>query len=167
MGYVYYTSNPAGMQSKAPHQPKAAAFLMACFKYNGQSWESNAFSIYTRETANVDEESATQTVSAVLRYLSRVGVVKYTCHSGYLSTVINENDLATVLTPAGGIFRARRVPGQEVEYGDTIGQILDPFTAEVVAPVTATTSGLVFFAIDKPLVLEHEVAFKLIRRLHA
>ena len=55
-------------------------------------------------------------------------MVKYTCHSGYLSTVINENDLA---------------------------------------PVTATTSGLVFFAIDKPLVLEHEVAFKLIRRLHA
>lgn len=78
---------------------------------------------------------------AVLRYLSRVGVVKYTCHSGYLSTVINENDLATVLAQAGGIFRARRVPGQEVEYGDTIGQILDPFTAEVVAPVTATTSG--------------------------
>ena len=123
--------------------------------------------IYTRETANIDKESATQAVSAVLRYLSRVGVVKYTCHSGYLSAVINENDLATVLTPAGGIFRARRVPGQEVEYGDTIGQILDPFTAEVVAPVTATTSGLVFFAIDKPLVLEHEVAFKLIRRLHA
>ena len=65
MGYVYYTSNPTVMQSKAPHQPKAAEFL-----------------------------------------------------------------------------------------------------AEVVAPVTAT-SGLVFFVIDKPLVLEHEVAFKLIRRLHA
>lgn len=41
------------------------------------------------------------------------------------------------------------------------------FLAEVVAPVTATNSGLVFFAIDKQLVLEHEVAFKLIRRLHA
>lgn len=64
----------------------------------------------------------------MLRYLSRVGVVKYTCHSGYLSTVINENDLATVLTPAGGIFCALRVPGQEVEYGDTIGEILDPFS---------------------------------------
>ena len=135
--------------------------------YNWQIWESNAFSIYTKETANIDEESATQAVSAVLRYLSRVGVVKYACHSGYLSTVINENDLATVLTPSGGIFRALRVPGQEVKYGDTIGEILDPFTAQVVALVTATTSGLVFFAIDKPLVLEHEVAFKLIRRLHA
>ena len=96
--------------------------------YNWQIWESNAFSIYTRETAHIDEESAAQAVSAVLRYLSRVGVVKYTCHSGYLSTVINENDLATVLTPAGGIFRALRVPGQEVEYSDTIGEILDPFS---------------------------------------
>ena len=96
--------------------------------YNWQIWESNAFSIYTSETAHIDEESAAQAVSAVLRYLSRVGVVKYTCHSGYLSTVINENDLATVLTPAGGIFRALRVPGQEVEYGDTIGEILDPFS---------------------------------------
>lgn len=27
MGYIYYTSNPAGMQSKAPRQPKAAEFF--------------------------------------------------------------------------------------------------------------------------------------------
>lgn len=96
--------------------------------YIWQIWELNAFSIYTRKTAHIDEESAAQAVSAVLRYLSRVGVVKYTCHSGYLSTLINENDLATVLTPAGDIFRALRVPGQEVEYGDTIGEILDTFS---------------------------------------
>lgn len=162
MGYVYYTSNPAGMQSKAPRQPKAAEFLKVWFKDNWQIWESNAFSIYTRETANVDEEIATQAVSAVLRYLSRVGVVKYTCHSGYLSTVINENDLATVLTPAGGGPCAARTGA-----GGGVRRYDRQITAEVVAPVTVTTSGLVFFAIDKPLVLEHEVAFKLIRRLHA
>ena len=78
--------------------------------YNWQIWESNAFSVYTKETAHIDKDSA------VLRYLSRVGVVKYTCHSGYLSTAINENDLATVLTPAGGIFHALRVPGHEVAF---------------------------------------------------
>ena len=27
VGYIYYTSNPAGMQSKAPRQPKTAAFF--------------------------------------------------------------------------------------------------------------------------------------------
>ena len=134
--------------------------------YNWQIWESNAFSIYTKETDRIDEASAAQAVSAVLRYLSRVGVVKYTCHSGYMSTVINEADLSTVLTPAGGIFRAFKVPGDEVSYGEIIGEIVDPFTADRMAPVLSPTSGVVFFVMDKPLVLEHEVAFRLIRRLH-
>ena len=134
--------------------------------YNWQIWESNAFSLYTRDTDRIDEASAQQAVSAVLRYLSRVGVVKYNCHSGYMSTVINESTLAPVLTPTGGIFRPKKVPGDPVEYGEVIGEILDPLTAELSAAVTATTSGVVFFATDKPLVLEHEIAFKLIRRLH-
>lgn len=75
---------------------KRLSFLKVWFKDNWQIWESNAFSIYTRETAN------TRSV-----------------HSG------------------------GRSPGD------------------------CHHQRLVFFAIDKPLVLEHEVAFKLIHRLHA
>ena len=56
--------------------------------------------------------------------------------------------------------------GQEVEYGQKMGVILDPFTAEVEAEITCPTSGVVFFALKKPLTTEHEVAFKVIRRLH-
>ena len=41
-----------------------------------------------------------------------------------------------------------------------------PFTAEVEAEITCPTSGVVFFALKKPLTTEHEVAFKVIRRLH-
>lgn len=114
--------------------------------YNWQIWETNAFSIYTKETDEVDEQSAQEAVAAVLRYLSRVGLLRYHCHSGYLSTVVQENEMANVLTPAG--------------------VILDPFTAEVEAEITCPTSGVVFFALKKPLTTEHEVAFKVIRRLH-
>ena len=49
-------------------------------------------------------EKACAMVAAVLRYLSRVGLLRYHCHSGYLSTVVKENEMANVLTPAGGIF---------------------------------------------------------------
>ena len=84
-------------------------------------------------------------MDAVLRYLSRVGAVKYTCYSGYLSTVISESELINVLTPAGGIFKALKAPGEEVRKGEVIGQIIDPF-------------------MEKPLVLEHEIAFKLVCR---
>ena len=107
-----------------------------------------------------------RSVAAVLRYLSRVGLLRYHCHSGYLSTVVQENEMAKVLTPAGGIFRRFVEPGQEVEYGQKMGVILDPFTAEVEAEITCPTSGVVFFALKKPLTTEHEVAFKAIRRLH-
>ena len=35
-------------------------------------------------------EKACAMVAAVLRYLSRVGLLRYHCHSGYLSTVVQE-----------------------------------------------------------------------------
>ena len=49
--------------------------------------------------------------------------------------------MANVLTPAGGIFRRLVEPGQEVEYGQKLGVILDPFTAKVEADITCPTSG--------------------------
>ena len=134
--------------------------------YNWQVWETNAFSIYTKETDEIDECSAQEAVAAVLRYLSRVGLLRYNCHSGYLSSVVQETEMANVLTPAGGIFRRFVEPGQEVEYGQKLGVILDPFTAEVEAEIICPTSSVVFFALKKPLTTEHEVAFKVIRRLH-
>ena len=39
-------------------------------------------------------------------------------------------------------------------------------TADVAAEILCPTSGVVFFAMKKPLATEHEVAFKIIRRLH-
>jgi len=135
--------------------------------YNWQIWETNAFSVYTKETDEIDEGSARQAVGAVLRYLSRVGVLRYNCHSGYLSTVVRESDMTNVLTPAGGIFRRCCEPGDEVEYNQKLGVILDPFTADTVAEILCPTSGVVFFTMKKPLVTEHEVAFKVIRRMHS
>lgn len=132
--------------------------------YNWQIWDSAAFNIYTQETSRLDDDSAANAVDAVLRYLSRVGAVKYTCYSGYLSTVISESELINVLTPAGGIFKALKAPGEEVRRGEVIGQIIDPFTAEITHEITAAAKSMVFFAMEKPLVLEHEIAFKLVCR---
>lgn len=134
--------------------------------YNWQVWDSSAFSLYTKETDEIDGASANQAVTAVLRYLSRVGVVHFNCHSGFLSAVVQENEMSNILTPTGGIFRRMVGPGDMVEYGQLMGRILDPFTAEVTAEITCPTSGVVFFSVKKPLVTEHEIAFKIIRRLH-
>lgn len=134
--------------------------------YNWQLWDTSAFSVYTNETDQIDEESAHQAVSAVLRFLTRMGVIRYNCHSGYIATVIEEEELTTVHAKAGGIYRRRRQPGQEVHHGEVIAEILDPYEGIVKAQVLSPTDGVIFFSHKKPLVMEHDVVCKIIRRLH-
>lgn len=134
--------------------------------YNWQLWETSAFSVYTSETDIVDEESARMAVSAVLRFLTRMGILRYNSHSGYIASIINEDELTTVKTKTAGIYRRIVHPGQEVCKGQIMAEILDPYEGEVVDRVESPTDGIVFFAHKKPLVTESEVVYKIIRRLH-
>ena len=57
-------------------------------------------------------------------------------------------------------------PGDEVRCGDVLAEILHPLDGHVLVQVNAPTDGIIFFAHKKPLVTEHEVIYKIIRRLH-
>lgn len=134
--------------------------------YNWQIWNTNAFSVYTNETDSIDEESANQAVTAVLRFLTRMGIIRYNCHNGYIASVVEEEQLTTVHVEAGGIYRRLKMPGREVHRGEVIGEILDPYEGTVKSQVIAPTDGIIFFSHKKPLVMEHDVVCKIIRRLH-
>lgn len=134
--------------------------------FNWQVSGTAAFSVYTNATENIDEDSAELGVSAVLRFLSRMGVIKYRCHGGYMGTIINEDDMMSVKSGSAGIFRGVRSVGDEVRRGDVLAQIIHPYEGEVVSEITAPSDGIVFFAHKKPLVIENTLAFKMIKRLH-
>ena len=70
-------ANLFGLPFVMLHKP--GPYDTATLNYNWQLWDTNAFSIYTKETDRIDDASAAQAVTAVLRFLSRLGVVKYTC----------------------------------------------------------------------------------------
>lgn len=134
--------------------------------YNWQNEMTASFSVYTNKNAEIDEKSARQAVSAVLRFLTRMGIIKYESHSGYISHVIQEKDLKDVYASANGLFRPKMRPGDEVRYGDPMADIIDPYTGEVKEMVTAPTDGIVFFAYTEPLIGQYDVAYRLIHRLH-
>lgn len=138
----------------------------ATLNYNWQMCKTNAFSVYTRETDRIDEESARQAVSAILRFLTRMGIVRYNSHSGYIASVITENDLMPVYTSCGGIYRRCKDPGQEVRQGEKIAEVLHPYEGGVVEEIEAPCDGIVFFACKKPLINEHEVVYQIIKRMH-
>lgn len=134
--------------------------------FNWQVSGTAAFSVYTNATETVDENSAELGVSAVLRFLSRMGVIKYRCHGGYMGTIIDEDDMMNVKSGGAGIFRGVRSVGDEVKRGDVLAQIIHPYEGEVVSEITAPADGIVFFAHKKPVITENTLAFKMIKRLH-
>lgn len=134
--------------------------------YNWQIWETSAFSIYTKETDDIDEESARQAVSAVLRFLTRMGILRYNCHGGYICSTIQEEELAVIRTSTGGIYRRKKHPGDEVSCGEVMAEILHPYEGYVMEQIVSPTNGVIFFAHHKPLVTESEVVYKIIRRMH-
>ena len=157
-------ANLFGLPYVLIHKP--APVDTTTLNYNWQIWETNAFSVYTNATDRIDEASAMQAVSAVLRFLTRMGIIRYTNHAGFISSVIRETDLQNVKANAGGIYRRRAVINQEVHRGEVIGEIVDPCEGEVISQILAPTDGMVFFTHDDPLVMEGTVIFRIIRRLH-
>lgn len=135
--------------------------------YNWQIWNTNAFSLYTTETDFIDEVSARQAVAAVLRFLTRMGILKYHSHSGFISTIIKEADLTSVRSNAGGIYRRLCRPGDEVPMGMPLAEIVHPYEGNVISTILSPTEGIIFFTHKKPLVTENEMICKIIRRLHA
>ena len=138
----------------------------ATLNYNWQIWETNAFSIYTCETARIDEESARMAVASVLRFLTRMGILRYTSHGGYIASVVKEDSMYNVKNTVPGIFRRLAEPGVEVRRGDVLAEITDPLEGDVIGRVLSPTDGIIFFAYKKPIVMEQAIVFKIIRRLH-
>ena len=138
----------------------------ATLNYNWQIWNTSAFSLYTSATRHLDEASARMAVASVLRFLTRMGILRYTSHSGFIASVIREDDLTSVKNDLPGLYRRHVEPGQEVHRGQELASILDPLEGEVISRVLAPTDGIVYFAHSDPLVMEGTIVFKMIRRLH-
>ena len=157
-------ANLFGLQYVVIRKPKPMD--TATLNYSWQMNGTNAFSIYTNSTDIVDEKSARQAVSSVLRFLTRMGILKYNNHSGYIASVINEYDLSAVKTYDAGFYKRLKEPGDPVVHNEVIGQVIDPCEGYVKSEILSPTDGIVFFAHTAPLVMGNEVVYKIIRRMH-
>lgn len=141
-------------------------FDTTTLNYNWQQGGTAAFSVYTNETDTIDEKSASLGVASVLRFMSRMGAIKYKSHGGYIGTIIEEDELMSVKATTAGIYRRKHIPGDEVEKGDILAEILHPYEGTIIDRITAPCDGILFFAHNTPLVMENTVAYKMIKRLH-
>lgn len=142
------------------------AFDQVTLNYNWQEEGTNAFSIYSRTTDTIDDASAKLAVSSVLRFLTRMGIIKYDCHGGYISSILKEKELVSVKADEAGFFRKLVGINQEVKRGQPLAEIINPMDGSVKATIIAPTDGITFFVQNSPMVFQNVVIYKIIRRIH-
>ena len=143
------------------HKPRP--FDTATLNYNWQIWGTQAFSLYTTNTARVDEESALQAENAVLNFMSRRGLIRCHARGGFHSEVICTSDFISVRADHSGFLKCLVTPGQTVEKGQLLARILDPYEGCVLSELAAPVRGVVAFAGDEPMTYENTAVLKLIR----
>ena len=145
---------------------KTAPIDTSTLNYNWQNERTAAFSLYTNTNREIDERSANQAVAAVLRFLKRMGIIRYESHSGFISHVLYEQDLSDVHAGHAGLFRSLVRAGEDVRYGRPMAEILDPEEGTVLETIQAPTDGIVFFAHTMALIHQGDIVYRLVHRLH-
>lgn len=130
--------------------------------YNWQIWETNAFSIYTTSTTEIDEASSKEAIRGILRFLSKQGIVEYTVHDGYHSSVVCDAEMVSVRTKTAGIFESKVEVGDEITQGQVLAQIIDPLEGEIKEELISPVDGVVFFGHNDPLTYANTAVFKII-----
>lgn len=143
---------------------KPLPFDTTLLNYNWQLWETKAFSLYAGQNNVVDDAATSRMVESILRFMQRAKAIKRSSsiQPDYNSMIIDEKEIEGIKSPTAGILIKKKSAGDEVQEGDQLAQIVDPYEGRVLADIVSPTDGIIFFAHNKPLTLQYAPLFKII-----
>lgn len=139
-----------------------SSFDTTTLNYNWQVWETKAFSLYSKETSQVDVRSMQMVEESILRFMGKIGACSKQQISGWRSERIDEADLVSMIAHHGGILVPHVEVGSRVSANQLLAEIANPMDAEVLEEIRAPQDGYLFFAHSDPLVLEHTSVFRIV-----
>ena len=177
-----YQDNEEGLDFGLPYLVirKPHPYDTTTLNYNWQVWETRTFSVYSRTTDRIDEESAEMAADSVLRFLAKKGmlphkrpesVLRFLTEKGMLggefpegskTKTVKEEKLVNIHNKAGGILIRYHHPADFVREGNLLAEIIDPYTTDVQERICAPADGTLFFAHHAQLIAGHSIVFRLI-----
>ena len=91
------------------HTPRP--FDTTTLNYNWQIWGVKAFSLYTTTTETIDPSSSKQAVDAILNFLSKEGIIRFTGKEGYISRIIKSKDMISLRSGKAGFLEILKQGG--------------------------------------------------------
>ena len=128
--------------------------------YNWQIWETQAFSIYTTQTEVLDKASAADAIDAILRFLTRRGILTGSYIEGQISRVVDATHLCPIRSKAAGFFTPLVPVGSFVRAGTTLAHITDPLDGSLLEKITSPVDGTIIFTHNEPLTYAATAVFK-------
>ena len=148
-----------GLPNVILHTPRP--FDTTTLNYNWQIWGVKAFSLYTTTTETIDPSSSKQAVDAILNFLSKEGIIRFTGKEGYISRIIQSKDIISLRSGKAGFLELLKQGGEYVEKGELIARILDTYSAYVLSEITSPVDGTIGFASSSPLIHENTTIFNI------
>lgn len=141
---------------------KVRPYDTATLNYNWQVWDTQAFSLYTTVTSQIDPKGAGQAVLAVMNFLSAQGIIRYSRVEAVRPRIIRDTELVSVQTSESGIFEPLVSAGDDVETGQPLANIIHPYESETIETLYAPLDSRVFFIHNEPLTYANTAVIKLI-----
>lgn len=160
-----YSRIETAMQFGLPYvvKRKVRPYDTATLNYNWQVWNTEAFSLYTTATEQIDPNGAGQAVLAVMNFLSAQSIIRYQVPVLIESKVITDTELVSVRTSESGVFEPLVKAGEEVRVGQPLANIIHPYESELIETLYAPMDGRIFFIHNAPLTYANTAVIKLVR----
>ena len=142
---------------------KVRPYDTTTLNYNWQVWDTQAFSLYTTATEQIDQNGAGQAVLAVMNFLSAQGIIRYQGPEVQRSVLVQDTELISVRTSESGIFEPLVKSGEKVVVGQPLASILHPYESELIETLYAPVDGKVFFIHNEPLTYANTAVIKLVQ----
>ncbi len=152
------TARLFGMRYVTTYKPRP--FDTTLLNYNWQLWNTKAFSVYAGKTTQVDQTAGNENVDAILRMMSRTHIIA-TRFGGaaFESGTIDESTLMHIKAQHAGILLRQVNAGSRVHRGQSLANIIHPYNGQILSDVKSTVEGTVFFAHNRPVVLQNALLF--------
>lgn len=157
-------ANLFGLPFVMLNEPRS--FDKGTLNYNWQISGTEAFSLYSGGTERINEEYAEVAASAVLRFLSRMGIIRYNSMGGHISTTMDEEEMVAIKSDAAGFFKRLTNVNREVRRGDGLAEIIDPMDGHILSQVHSPVDGIVFYMQDAPLIYQNVILVRMIKKVH-
>ena len=160
-----WQENAEGLDFGLPYliTRKPRPYDTTTLNYNWQVWKTRTFSLYTKATDFIDEKSAQEATDSILRFLSRHDFLKdVPLPEGEATQAVSEKNLVTIRNTCGGILLHCRPTSSQVQTGEIMANIVDPYTATVLEEIRAPQKGTIFFARHAQIISAQTIVFRLI-----